>query len=393
MPYNYLMISVCFFLLSCGSNSNNKNIRIEKKITTIEIDTVNNIEIEKSKIEDSLTTTENPKIKNENKKENNNIEITNDVKPGQTLSSILSKFQVSNKDILQIAGQSIIDFNFNSLQIGKSYKIILKNDSSIISFLYEKKKGLVYSVIFSDELNFKKSSNLNFETELMNEEKIIKNNNNTDLMNFLMGKFDPKNHPDFILVDNIHHNKNQMYLHKETLEAFIKMKNAAKLDGILLKIVSGTRNFYDQKKIWERKFDKYKKDNISEKEIIKKIMLWSSMPATSRHHWGTDIDINGFDEYFTETNEKAKKEYKWLSENAHLFGFCQVYSSKNLTNRKTGYNEEKWHWSYMPLSEKFLNQYRKFISYNNISGFSGSNAAKELNIIENFVFGVNTECN
>ena len=28
------------------------------------------------------------------------------------------------------------------------------------------------------------------------------------------------------------------------------------------------------------------------------------MPSTSRHHWGTDIDINGFDKYFDGTNEK-----------------------------------------------------------------------------------------
>ncbi len=39
-----------------------------------------------------------------------------------------------------------------------------------------------------------------------------------------------------------------------------------------------------------------------------------------------------------------------LTANAAKFGFCQPYNVK--TDRK-GYNEEKWHWSFMPLS-KFL---------------------------------------
>ena len=43
-----------------------------------------------------------------------------------------------------------------------------------------------------------------------------------------------------------------MYLLKETLELFIKMRESAKQDGISLTIVSGTRNFDAHKRIWEK---------------------------------------------------------------------------------------------------------------------------------------------
>jgi len=211
---------------------------------------------------------------------------------------------------------------------------------------------------------------------------------NSEIKDLLIGKFKVEIHPDFVLVDKKYHDKSEMYLQKQTLESFIKMREAAEKDGIQLTIISGTRDFYSQKSIWERKYNNYKKEGLSEIEIIKKIMLWSSMPTTSRHHWGTDIDINGFDDYFSEENKKANKEYKWLLINAPKFDFCQVYTEKGEGKRRTGYNEEKWHWSYMPLARKYLNLYQKTITYKDISGFSGSQFAKEMDIINKYVFGI-----
>ena len=201
------------------------------------------------------------------------------------------------------------------------------------------------------------------------------------------------NHPDFVLVDKKYHTKSEMYLQKVTLEAFINMSVAAKKDGINLIIISGTRNYYSQKSIWERKYNKYKSEELTDVEIIKKIMIWSSMPSTSRHHWGTDIDINGFEEYFDGKNEKSNKEYEWLVNNAHKIGFCQVYTEKGEGKRQTGYNEEKWHWSFMPLSSDYLKKYKEIITYTDINGFSASEFAKELDIIKEFVFGISGDCN
>ena len=86
--------------------------------------------------------------------------------------------------------------------------------------------------------------------------------------------------------------------------------------------------------------------------------------------------------------EKANKEYKWLVTNAPKFDFCQVYTEKEEGKRRTGYNEEKWHWSYMPLAHEYLKLYQEIVSYENISGFSGSQFAKELDVINKYVLGI-----
>ena len=139
------------------------------------------------------------------------------------------------------------------------------------------------------------------------------------------------------------------------------MHAAAKQDGINLQIVSGTRNFEEQKGIWERKWElNFKALNDSVK-TAKKILLFSSMPCTSRHHWGTDMDLNSLNNKYFESGQ-GLKEYKWLQEHGSKFGFCQVYDDKAVTKRK-GYELEKWHWSYMPVSSMFLKQYKEKITY------------------------------
>ena len=77
------------------------------------------------------------------------------------------------------------------------------------------------------------------------------------------------------------------------------MYNAALLEGVELKIVSGTRNFHQQKSIWERKWNANIKsmDSLSS---VKEILKYSSMPCTSRHHWGTDIDLNDLNNSYFE---------------------------------------------------------------------------------------------
>lgn len=359
------------------------------------LDEKNNSVINKSEINDIISK-DTAIIEKEG---NVNIEIINEVKSGNSLSSILNKYQIENKTILLIAEQEEIDFNFNNLKIGKKYKVILNNDSVLISFNYQETSTKVYSIIFtaslkytSQETTIKEVKTENILVEKKENKMIEQTSKEIEIKNFLMGKFQLNEHSNFVLADKKYHTKDKMYLQKQTLESFIKMSEAAEKDGINLTIVSGTRNFYSQKSIWERKYKSNKAEALSDIENIKKIMLWSSMPSTSRHHWGTDIDINGFEKYFDGGNEKANKEYEWLVNNARKFGFCQVYTKKRDGKRKTGYNEEKWHWSYMPLSSDYLKKYKDLITYSDISGFSASEFAEELNIIEKFVFGISGEC-
>jgi D-alanyl-D-alanine carboxypeptidase len=216
--------------------------------------------------------------------------------------------------------------------------------------------------------------------------------------NYLLGMFDPTTHPDFVAIQQKHTTKSSAYLRKDTYEAFVKMHDAAQKDGINLIIVSATRNFYAQKGIWESKWTggtivQGKNLALEVKDSIERakfILLYSSMPGTSRHHWGTDIDINDLnDNYFL--SGQGKKEYAWLTAHAHEYGFCQPYSKKG-TDRETGYEEEKWHWSYMPVSGQLIKQYETQITYAKITGFKGSGTGKVIDVIKNYVLGIAGAC-
>tara|TARA_B100001093_G_scaffold244396_1_gene234026 strand:- start:1069 stop:1782 length:714 start_codon:yes stop_codon:yes gene_type:complete len=155
-------------------------------------------------------------------------------------------------------------------------------------------------------------------------------------------------------------------LEKNTFIAMEKMRKAALLDGIKIKVVSGFRDFERQKQIWNRKFKKFTtENNLSDLEAIKEIIRFSTIPGTSRHHWGTEIDV--IDEDFK--NEKKlliSKKYekggvfeklkKWMDNNSQKFGFYLTYDDN--INRK-GFEYEPWHYSYLPESKRYLKSFLK----------------------------------
>ncbi|GGX21657.1 M15 family metallopeptidase [Aquimarina muelleri] len=154
-------------------------------------------------------------------------------------------------------------------------------------------------------------------------------------------------------------------LRKEAYEAFLKMKVAASKSGFKIKVVSSYRSYAHQNRIWERKYKKFTTEGLSPIEAINKIIEYSTIPGTSRHHWGTDLDIvdgnavqpkglllaKNFEE-----NGPFCKFKEWMDANANTFGFFLVYTDKE--DRK-GFKYEPWHYSYAPLSIPMLKEYRK----------------------------------
>ncbi len=212
--------------------------------------------------------------------------------------------------------------------------------------------------------------------------------------NYLLGKFDPATNPLFSKLEDAHARGSAKdgYLRTETYEAFKKMCAAAKADGVELIIISATRNFDSQKRIWENKWEGrtiVEGINLTTvkdpKERARLILLYSSMPTTSRHHWGTDMDLNNLNNDYFSTGE-GLKIYQWLTAHAVEYGFCQPYTSKE--GGRTGYEEEKWHWSYLPLSGEFLEAYKKRVTYKDINGFKGAEAARPMAVVKNYVEGV-----
>ena len=205
---------------------------------------------------------------------------------------------------------------------------------------------------------------------------------------FLLGRFDPAKHPDFIRLTEQDAIKD-FYLQKETAAAFRKMQAAAADDGISLKIVSGGRTFQDQKNIWEWKWKEHKKAGRKDSlDIATRILEYSLMPGTSRHHWGTDIDINNINNSYFQTS-RGMKVYEWLTTHAGEYGFCQVYADES---GRPGCAIEKWHWSYLPLAETYLQIYNSVITYQDLDQFSGSGQADDLEVISRYVNGISTAC-
>ncbi len=154
-------------------------------------------------------------------------------------------------------------------------------------------------------------------------------------------------------------------MHKETSAAFQKMKAAALIENIDIELVSAYRSFQRQKEIFEGKYKRFTTKGISPKQAIEKIIEYSTIPGTSRHHWGTDIDV-------IDANAKPRpksvlqpkhfhgegpfcKLKDWLNKNANSFGFYEVYTDNP---RRKGFKYEPWHFSYAPVSKPMLREYK-----------------------------------
>ena len=228
-------------------------------------------------------------------------------------------------------------------------------------------------------------------------------------LNFLQGKFNPAKTSEFKKIPNRLSIKKSIFLQKQTIKAFDNMSKAAKKDGINLYILSATRNYYTQKYIWEAKYaGKRKSNGINLKKNFPdgqtrtyKILEYSSMPGTSRHHWGTDIDISfrknsssGMLINRTYESGEGKKVYDWMNNNAARFGFCQPYKGhpKKRTNGDytLGYQAEKWHWSYFPISSKYTSRYEKLAQKLIPDGFSGAQFGKK--IFLQYVLNISDSC-
>ena len=155
-------------------------------------------------------------------------------------------------------------------------------------------------------------------------------------------------------------------LEKNTFNAFNKMLIAAKKDGVYLKIASAYRGYDRQKLIWNAKFQKFTTEfNLKPSQAVYEIIRFSTIPGTSRHHWGTEIDIidnNYPDEEDVLISKKFEKDgiffkvKNWLNINSEKFGFYITY---NNDPKRKGFEHEPWHYSYAPISKKMLSLFLK----------------------------------
>ena len=156
-------------------------------------------------------------------------------------------------------------------------------------------------------------------------------------------------------------------------EAFSALREDAAAAGFDLVIASSFRSFERQLAIWNGKargerpvYD----DNdelviladLSPGDRLHAILRYSAIPGTSRHHWGTDLDVydaravpEGYRLQLSAAEVSAGGPFDalhcWLDERMSAqtsHGFYRPYSED-----RGGVAPERWHLSYAPLSREW----------------------------------------
>ncbi|HEX4858450.1 MAG TPA: M15 family metallopeptidase, partial [Usitatibacteraceae bacterium] len=128
------------------------------------------------------------------------------------------------------------------------------------------------------------------------------------------------------------------FLAPQAAAAWHAMKAAAGDAGLTLVIASSFRSIDRQSGIIRGKLD----TGLSIDEVLASV----APPGYSEHHTGRAVDIVSPDHPDLEDSFEATREFAWLAENAHRFGFVLSYPRGNAA----GYVYEPWHWCFHPTS-------------------------------------------
>lgn len=159
-------------------------------------------------------------------------------------------------------------------------------------------------------------------------------------------------------------------MNAQAADAFSALQTRASAAGFQLSVASSFRSYERQLAIFNDKwrgerpvlddFDRALiRQDYSEEQWLHRILRFSALPGTSRHHWGTDIDI--FDPTRIPVGESLQlipSEYgnggifedltQWLDERIaadDCEGFFRPYDRD-----RGGVSEEPWHLSYEPAA-------------------------------------------
>jgi len=122
---------------------------------------------------------------------------------------------------------------------------------------------------------------------------------------------------------------------KEVVDAFVDMASSAKDDDIQLLVNSSYRDYKKQEAIYK---DFYYSEGSSYAD------KYAARAGYSEHQTGLCLDIFTSGESNTENFDETEA-FKWLSKNAHKFGFILRYPKDK--EFLTGYEYESWHYRYL----------------------------------------------
>ena len=149
------------------------------------------------------------------------------------------------------------------------------------------------------------------------------------------------------LIDNQYAIGN-MKMVKVAKEAFESLSAAAKKENLNIIAMSTYRSYDYQTNLYNRYVAQDGKENAD---------TYSGRPGHSEHQTGLAADV--YNKTETYTNFERTKEYQWMQEHAHEYGFILRFPENKVG--ETGYQFESWHYRYVGLEAA------KYIKEHNIS--------------------------
>lgn len=244
----------------------------------------------------------------------------------------LIKKGYSNNDISIIlahgSDEDVLDF---------SKKDKVKYLEEFYSIQYAKLKYYDQYVSYSSETGEDEETTVLFVNLGMDKEEytdaVVVSEFSTDMLvnkyHKLDSDFEPENLVEF---EKEYRNDDVQMGVKVAVDAFKRMSLAASKEGLGLVINSGYRSYQDQEELCETYRSLYG-DNYVKRYV--------AFPGYSEHQTGLSFDIGS-----TSSNIFANsKEYPWMLENAHKYGFILRFSKKG--ENITGFRSEPWHYRYV----------------------------------------------
>jgi LAS superfamily LD-carboxypeptidase LdcB len=160
------------------------------------------------------------------------------------------------------------------------------------------------------------------------------------------------------------------WLHKDAANAIKQLQRLALQQGFDLRLASSYRSFSRQLQIWNEKYQgmrpcydplgqEIKMHILPPLERIKAICHFTAIPGTSRHHWGTDIDIYDANAITRSELQLIEPEYNsngpcgpmhdWLQTSALELGFIYPYTELN----QLDIANEPWHLSFQTVARPY----------------------------------------